>query len=79
MRARLAFVVPKHGRRIVDRNRVKRRLREAARTELLPRCLEVGAALDIVIRARPSAYSATFEELRGAVGELADDLCSHES
>lgn len=35
-RARVGFVVPKYGHSSVDRNRLKRRLRELVRTQLLP-------------------------------------------
>jgi RNase P protein component len=34
--ARVGFVVPKYGHSSVDRNRLKRRLRELVRTRLLP-------------------------------------------
>lgn len=56
---RVGFVVPKHGKSAVDRNRLKRRLRELARTVLLPRI----APMDMVIHARPSAYRLRFDEL----------------
>ncbi len=75
LRVRLAVVVAKHGRKIVERNRLKRRLREAARVALLPRCRDAGAALDILIRAKPSAYEATYAELRDEISGLADHLC----
>jgi RNase P protein component len=38
---------------------VKRRLRELARTQILPTAL----AIDIVLRIRPEAYSASFDAL----------------
>lgn len=75
LRPRLALVVPKHGHKIVRRNRLKRRLREAARHGLLPACRERGRALDILIRARPEAYGAEFEQLRGEIIQLAEQLC----
>jgi ribonuclease P protein component len=56
-------IVPRFGHSAVDRNLVKRRLRELARTEVLP----VVPALDVVIRAAPSAYGKTMEELRAVV------------
>lgn len=79
LRLRLAVVVPKHGRRIVERNRLKRRLRESARLELLPRCLDRGVELDVLIRARPPAYEAGFQRLRDEIRELAELLCSQSS
>jgi ribonuclease P protein component len=79
LRPRVALVVPKHRRKIVQRNRVKRWLRESARLELLPRCMEADAALDILIRAQPQAYETDFEQLRKEVRELAAQLCSQGS
>ncbi len=79
LRVRLAVVVPKHGRKIVERNRLKRRLKEIARLELLPLCLDRGAALDVLIQARPPAYEAGFQQLREEIRELAELLCSQSS
>jgi ribonuclease P protein component len=56
---RVGFVVPKHGRSAVERNLLKRRLRELARTTIIPQV----AAIDMVIHARPSAYRLRFDEL----------------
>jgi ribonuclease P protein component len=56
---RVGFVVPKHGKSSVERNRLKRRLRELTRTVILPRL----SAIDMVIHARPSAYRLSFDEL----------------
>lgn len=51
--------MPKHGRSAVERNTLKRRLREIMRTRILP-----GApSIDLVLTARPSAYRLTFEQL----------------
>lgn len=56
---RIGFVVPKHGRSIVERNRLKRRLREIVRLNILQRIPSV----DMIVRARPEAYSASFGTL----------------
>jgi ribonuclease P protein component len=56
---RVGVVVPKHKRKIVERNRVKRRLRELVRTQLLP-YLE---RTDLLIRAKPEAYDSSFRQL----------------
>jgi ribonuclease P protein component len=56
---RVGFVVPKHGKSSVERNLLKRRLRELTRTVILPGL----PAIDMVIHARPSAYRLRFEEL----------------
>lgn len=66
-RPRLAVVVPRHGRTIVERNRVRRRLREVARREWLPGAVRRGVELDVVVRAGPGAYRASFEELARAL------------
>lgn len=44
----------------MDRNQLKRRLRELIRTAVLPNA----GPLDIVIHARPEAYSASFLQLQ---------------
>jgi ribonuclease P protein component len=74
--SRLGVVVPKHKRTAVLRNRLKRRLREAGRGELLPRLMGSEVALDVMIRARPEAYEASYETLRQEVARVAEELCS---
>jgi ribonuclease P protein component len=56
---RVGFIVPKHGRSIVERNQLKRRLREIVRQNILQRIPSV----DMIVRARPEAYSAPFASL----------------
>jgi ribonuclease P protein component len=56
---RVGFIVPKHGRSIVERNQLKRRLREIVRQNVLQRIPSV----DMIVRARPEAYSAPFASL----------------
>jgi ribonuclease P protein component len=58
-------VVPRHGHSAVDRNKLKRRVREIVRVQLLPHLPSV----DLVIRARSSAYHQPFAAL---ATELAD-------
>jgi ribonuclease P protein component len=58
-------VVPRHGHSAVDRNKLKRRVREIVRLQLLPHLPPV----DLVIRARSSAYDQPFAAL---ATELAD-------
>jgi ribonuclease P protein component len=74
--ARLGVVVPKHKRTIVQRNRLKRRLRELGRTLLLPALGNREAAFDVLLRARPEAYAAPFADLRDEIALLAEELCS---
>jgi len=52
--------VPKYSHSAVDRNRVKRRLREIVRLDVLHTLPNV----DLVVRALPSAYTAGVAELR---------------
>jgi len=60
----------------VQRNRLKRRLREIGRTVLLP-LLESGEQrADVLLRARPEAYVASFGELREELSEVAEWICS---
>jgi ribonuclease P protein component len=54
--ARLATIVPKLGRTIVERNRLKRRIREIGRRTILPELNGRGLVLDVLIRARGEAY-----------------------
>ena len=56
---RVGVVVPRYSRSAVDRNRLKRRLRELVRTRLLPNA----PPADVVIRARPEAYAASYDAL----------------
>ena len=69
--ARVGLVVSAKVGGAVQRNRVKRRLREAVRHELhrLP-------AVDVVLVARGSASAATVDELRGWVRRLAARVAS---
>jgi ribonuclease P protein component len=74
--SRLGVVVPKHRQSSVRRNRLKRRLRELGRTVLLPALGNRGLALDVLVRARPEAYAASFPALRDEMAALAEELCS---
>jgi len=73
---RVGVVVPKYRRNIVDRNRTKRQLRELARTRILP---TVGC-IDILLRAKPDAYGASFDQLAmevDAIAQWAAGIVSH--
>ena len=67
---RIALLVPKFDQTVVQRNRLKRRLRELSRTLLLP----AAASSDVLIRARRDAYAASFDRLRDEVARLATQL-----
>lgn len=65
--SRVGIIVPKHKRSGVERNQLKRRLKELARLRLLPE-LPSGAVL---LRARPEAYGAAFAALARDVDRAA--------
>lgn len=56
-------MVPRYGHNAVRRNRVKRRLKEALRREILPRLDAAGASTDIIVRARREAYGTSYARL----------------
>jgi ribonuclease P protein component len=64
--SRVGIVVPRHQHSAVDRNTLKRRLRELVRLTLLP-ALRTRPPLDVAIRARREAYVATMDALRSDV------------
>lgn len=68
--------MPKHGRGTVDRNRIKRRLREIGRRAILPALTDQGLALDVLVRARREAYAATFVALEDEFRRAVEALCS---
>jgi ribonuclease P protein component len=63
----VAIVVPRYGATAVARNRVKRRLRELVRIELLP----VLTPHDVVVRATPLAYRVPYATLLGGMRDAA--------
>lgn len=78
-RSRLGLIVPKHGRRIVDRNLLKRRLREIGRREVLPSLESRGLRIDVLVRARGAAYGTGMERLTKEMKEAVEALCSDAS
>lgn len=62
--------MPRYSHSAVERNLVKRKLRELVRTEMLPTL----DALDVVIRATPSAYGADYPTLRAAVRQAIERM-----
>ena len=67
---RVGIVVPRYSGSAVDRNRLKRRLRELVRTRLLP----AAPSVDVVIRARPDAYAVSFRELEADIARVTAQL-----
>jgi ribonuclease P protein component len=66
---RLTVIVPRYKESAVKRNRLRRRLREIGRRQVLP---VLATPIDIAVRPRPAAYAATFETLRR---EFVGSLC----
>lgn len=75
-RARVGWVVPKLGRRIVDRNRLKRRLREIGRRRVLVRLREAGLVADVLLHVRTPAYRASYGQLEAEVMGVVEGACS---
>lgn len=71
---RVGIVVPKYKHSAVERNRLKRRLRELARLELLPVLATLPQPLDVLIRAAPSAYHRAVDGLQRELGAALRDL-----
>lgn len=63
---RIGIIVPRHSHSAVDRNLVKRRLREIVRTEQLARA----TSGELVVFALPAAYNASFDRLRDELMKL---------
>jgi len=62
----VGFVVPKFNRTAVQRNQLKRRLRELTRLRLL----RAIPPMDLVIRARRETYDVSFEQLAKDVDDI---------
>jgi ribonuclease P protein component len=69
LRSRIGLIVPRYGHRIVERNRLKRRLREILRIDVLPRLITPDTGTDILVRARRNGYEAGFAELKAELVE----------
>ena len=73
---RIAIVVPRHGHTAVARNRLRRRLSELMRTRWVPTARRHGRKVDIVVRAKPGAYGASYERLRESLSERMEAACA---
>mgnify|MGYP001217842386 FL=1 len=78
-RSRLGLIVPKHGNRVVDRNLLKRRLREIGRRQILPGLSASGVKVDVLIRAKRRAYEVEFDKLAKEAEEALEGLCLNDS
>jgi len=77
--SRFGIVVPKHRFRAVDRNRLKRRLREVGRREVIPGLRAGRISVDVLIRSRREAYGASYQQLRSELKDVVEELCSGRS
>ncbi len=73
---RMGVIVPKHGHKIVERNLLRRRIREAGRRVLLPELLSCGANSDVLVRARPEAYGMAYSEVVSEMISISRVICS---
>ncbi len=78
-RPRFGAIVPRHGHEVVERNRLRRRLREIGRRDVLPRLGRRECYVDVLVRSRPAAYEARYTELRAELLRLTERLCSDAS
>lgn len=68
--ARTGIIVPKYQSSAIARNKLRRRLKEIIRRELLQHL----PAIDLVIRAKRSAYAAPFAALRAELTRASETL-----
>lgn len=74
-RPRVGVIVPRYGHSAVERNRLRRRVREIARRDWLPVAWRRERPLDVLIRARREAYERSFEELEAIVLRTVERQC----
>jgi ribonuclease P protein component len=71
---RVGIIVPRYKHSAVERNRLKRRLREQLRLVVLPALATLTPPVDVVVRALPPAYRKAFDglgrELHAALRDL---------
>ena len=70
--------MPKHGHDSVERNKLKRRLKELGRTRVLPMLWERDCRMDVLLRARRESYGASFADLKDEVDGVMEAACSGE-
>jgi ribonuclease P protein component len=74
--SRLGVLVPKHGRSIVERNALKRRIREIGRRAVLAGAARRGLVVDVLVRARGDAYGVDFGALERGILDAVEALWS---
>ena len=75
-RSRVGVVTPRHGRSAVARNLVRRRLTEIARIHVLPALETRRLELDLVVKAKPAAYDASYQRLRVTLMDSLEAVCA---
>ena len=70
---RIGIIVPRFKHSAVERNRLKRRLRELARRDWTG-ALHTAAPHDLVVRAAPAAYSVDFDRLADDMQRLREKI-----
>lgn len=78
-RLRVGWIVPKLGHNSVQRNLVKRRIREILRQDVCPLLVQEAVAADVLVRARKNTYGAAYADLRAELVTWAENLCSRVS
>ena len=66
----MGIIVPRYQSSAVARNRLRRRLREILRRDVLPQL----PPIDLVIRAKRTAYAAPFAALRAELRDVVSAL-----
>jgi len=74
--SRFGVITAKHGKGSVERNTLKRRVREIGRRSILPALAKRGQSVDVLVRTRGAAYGAMFAVLEEEVGKAVEELCS---
>ena len=75
-RSRIAVIVPRYGHIAVDRNRVRRRLVEIARTIWMPVLFTEQQELDVILKANPMAYGVSYKRLQESLVEPRETICA---
>ena len=76
---RVGWIVPKAGHNSVERNLVKRRIREILRQDIIPGLAGCSVSGDVLVRAKRNAYGVSYGQLRTELLEWAERLCSRGS
>lgn len=77
--ARFGTIVPKHRRTVVERNLLRRRLREIGRRDVLPALRAADWKGEVLVRAGSKAYDVDFAMLRRELLGITEVLCSESS